>query len=152
MPCFDEHMKTWQTTIGVHSKSDALKLFDSKSDACLKGWSKIWHVAKILLHNQTRRKIFISKFDNWKKFLFRNIVFLTKIFSFKMMLFRKNLDSKSCFLEKVLLFRIVFFKIARKTQNLGILCGKLNQNVIFLCNLFSKSSFLKKFCLQKSAF
>ena len=47
----------------------------------------------------------------------------------------------------------MLFESARKTQNLRILRGNLNQNVIFLCaKLFSKSAFQKHFFLQNRAF
>ena len=65
-------------------------------------------------------------------------------------------------------FKIVFFKSARKTQNLRILRGELNQNLIFcvqtffeimlLKNNFSfkivffKNSFLLKIVLFKNKF
>ena len=77
-----------------------------------------------------KTKIVFSKSDKTKNFLF------------KIMLFRKIFSSKSWFLEKFSFFKIVLFKnsifikivlfeIARKTQKLLILRGKLSENVIF---------------------
>ena len=62
------------------------------------------------------------------------------------MLFTKKFHSKSCFLQKkfiqnhalkkIFFFKVMLFKNARQTQNLRILRGKLNQNVIFCVQLF----------------
>ena len=73
------------------------------------------------------------------------------------MLFRKS------FLFKIMLFRsfffikIVLFKIARKTQNLRILRGKMNQKVTFCVqnffqNLLLKNIFFFKIVLFKKIF
>ena len=68
----------------------------------------------------------------------------SEFFLFKSMLFRK-----------VFYFKIVLFKIARETQNLRILWGKLNQNVFFSVqfsfqNLLFKIYFFFKMVLFKN--
>ena len=59
--------------------------------------------------------------------------------------------------RKFFFFKIVLFKIARKTQNLRILRGKMNQNVIFSVqklfqNLFLKEIFFFKIVLFQNEF
>ena len=74
------------------------------------------------------------------------------------MLFTKNFQSKSCFLKffflqnrvfQTFFFFIILFKNARKTQNLRILRGKLNQNVIFCVQIFFKNVLFKNNFLFK---
>ena len=47
---------------------------------------------------------------------------------------------------------MVLFKNARKTQNLRILRGKLNQNVIFCVQIFFKIVLFKNILSSKSCF
>ena len=67
---------------------------------------------------------------------------LTKTFPIKIMLFFKKVHSNACFSEIIFLQNRAF-QIARKTQNLRILRGKLNENVIFVCKVFFKICFQK---------
>ena len=46
--------------------------------------------------------------------------------------------------EKILFFKIVLFKTARITQNMRILRGILNQNVIFCVHIFFQSRAFQK--------
>ena len=68
---------------------------------------------KSLIQNLTGRKIFNSKACFYKNFFIQN----------------------HCF-QKNFLFRLALFICARKTQNLPILCGKLNPNVSFCVQRF----------------
>ena len=54
------------------------------------------------------------------------------------MLFTKIFHSKSCFSEKKFFFKIVLFEIARKTQNLRLLRGKMKKRDFFECKKFFK--------------
>ena len=76
--------------------------------------------------------------------------FLKKIF-LQNPAFKKNFSPKSCFLN-FFFFEIMLFKNAGKTQNLRILRGKLNQNVIFVYKFFSKSCFSERTFSSKSCF
>ena len=89
---------------------------------------------------------------------------LTKTFSFKTMLsksnfFFENVLFRNTFFLKFMLFRknfffkIVLFKGARKTQNLRISWGKMNQNVIFCVQrIFQYLLFKMIFFLRNRAF
>ena len=73
------------------------------------------------------------------------------------MLFRKSFTFKIKDFRKLLLLKFVLFKNARKTQNLRILLGKLNQNVIFCVqkffqNLLPKFNFFSKIMFFKNIF
>ena len=55
----------------------------------------------------------------------------------------KTFISKSCFLEKCFFSKNVLFKIARITQKMRIIRGKLNQNAIFCVQHFFQNLFYK---------
>ena len=135
---------------------------------------KIRRAVLFLIPNLKRCKKVDTKSDKTKNFLFKIMLF-TKTFLFKIMLFRRNFLFKIMlfrrnFLFKIMLFRkkfvfkivlfrkifffkSVFFGIARKTQKLRNLRGKLSQNVVFLCaKLFSKSAFKKNFFFKNVLF
>ena len=129
------------------------ELFNSESDACSKGWFKIWLVVKKLTGNLTRRKN-VHSFKIWQdeKILFENhafhknflfkIMLFSKSFLFKIMLFRKFFYSKSCFLKLHVKHKIcAFYGVKRiKTQ-------------FFVCKFFfSKSAFQEYFFLHNLAF
>ena len=52
------------------------------------------------------------------------------------MLFRKNFFVENVLFKFNFFFKIVLSEYARKRQNLRILRGKLNQNVIFCVQIF----------------
>ena len=58
------------------------------------------------------------------------------------MLLRKTFFFKIVLFKNLFFLKIVLFKSVRKTKNLRILRGKLNQNVIFYVqNFFWKTAF-----------
>ena len=73
----------------------------------------------------------------------------TKTFSFKIMLSRKNFTFKIMFFGKFFFFKVVLFKIARKTENMRILPGKLNKNVSFCAQFFFEIMLFKKIFFLK---
>ena len=110
-----------------NSKSDALKKVDSNSDK----------MKKNLIEKLTRRKFFIQKHAFYKRFFIQNHSFWKKLL-FRFMLFRKTFS-----------FKIVLLKCARKAQSLGVLRGKLKQNVIFCVQIFLKIVLFKNIFLFK---
>ena len=99
-------------------------------------------------------KKFYSKPCFLQKKFYSKPCFLQKFF-IQNRAFKKNFfpQNRAFFLKKKFFFKIVLYKTARKTQNLRILRGKLNQNVIFFCaNFSSKSCVSKIFFSSKSCF
>ena len=104
------------------SKSCLLENFFSSKSSFLKKYFflKNWRVVKFLIQNLTRCKKLDSRSGKMKNFYF------------KIMLFRK-----------FFFFKILHFEIARNTQKMLILRGKLNQNVIFCAQHFFQNLLLK---------
>ena len=111
------------------------KIFNSKSDACLKCWFKIWHVVKTLIQNLTRQKKFML---------------FTKTFSFKKSCFLERiLPSKSCFSEIFFSWKSCFSKLHVKRKFCAFYGLNWIKTWFFMC-IFFKICFLKIFFSSKS--
>ena len=119
------------------------KIFSSNSCFLKKYFFlKNWRVVNFLIQNLTRCKKFDSRSGKMKNFYFKIMLF-AKIFSFRIMLSRKNFTFKIMLFRNFFFFKILHFKIARNTQKMRILGGKLNQNVIFCVQHFFQHLLLK---------
>ena len=126
------------------SKSCLLENFFSSKSSFLKKYFflKNWRVVKFLIQNLTRCKKLDSRSGKMKNFYFKIMLF-AKFFSFRIMLSRKNFTFKIMLFRNFFFFKILHFEIARNTQKMRILRGKLNQNVIFCAQHFFQNLLLK---------
>ena len=111
----------------------------------------MWQDVKILIQNLTRCKKGDSRSDEMKNFYLQFKLF-TKLFSFRIMLSRKHFTFKIMLFRKNFFLKNVLFKIARNTQKMRILRGKLNQNVIFFVQHFFQNLFYKIYFFFKMVF
>ena len=148
MPCFMEHMKTWQTAKEVPPNLTPCKIFNSKTDACLRGWYNIWHVVKTVIQNLTRRN-----------FSFQ-IMLSRRNYTFKIKLFRKVFSSKTSFLKlhvkrNICEFYginwiIAWFFVCESFFKICFLILEFSSKSCFSKTIFSSKCFLKIYFPRKS--